>query len=113
MFPDCPAQPANILRSRYPRSRAGERKPPRGPLLTLAEEPPAPAPPGSPRPAECSAAGRGSQSRARRKGRWPSHFGERLEEPQQRPARALGAERLRCRSRVLSAPSAGNFTTRV
>lgn len=50
MFPDCPAQPANILRSRYPRSRAGERKPPRGPLLTLAEEPPAPAPPGSPRP---------------------------------------------------------------
>lgn len=60
MFPDCPAQPANILRLRYPRSRAGERKPPRGPLLTLAEEPPAP--PGSPRPAECSAAGRGSQS---------------------------------------------------
>lgn len=27
MFLDCPAQPANILRARYPRSRAGERKP--------------------------------------------------------------------------------------
>lgn len=58
MFPDCPAQPANILRARYPRSRAGERKPPRGRLLTLAEELP---PPGSPRPAESSPAGPGSQ----------------------------------------------------
>lgn len=31
MFPDCLAQPANILQARYPRSRAGERKPLRPP----------------------------------------------------------------------------------
>lgn len=87
MFPDCPAQPANILRARYTRSRASERKPPQGPLLTLAaEELPQPAPPGIPRPAIPTQSGPAPRSLGlvgrEQKGRFPSPFGVRLEKMQ-------------------------------
>ena len=87
MFPDCPTQPANILRARYTRSRANERKPPQGPLLTLAaEELPQPVPPGIPRPEIPIQSGPAPRSLGiagrEQKRRFPSPFGERLENMQ-------------------------------
>lgn len=85
MFPDCPAQPANILRARY--TFPGQReKPPQGPLLTLAAEELLQPVPGDPQARDSYPVGptapRSLGLRKKAKRRFPSPFGERLENMQ-------------------------------
>lgn len=113
MFPDCPAQPANILRARYPHSRAGERKParPRGLQLTLADEQLLQAPLGSPPAPRVSPARRGPQprgaglARAEQSRLLPSRLGEKLREASSSAGLGLfDLKRLRCKTPCLGWP---------